>query len=106
MSDFDFGVLLCDETDYFVPSRRNEIYDTLYAILSAKINMLKNIDIVFLEQMPLELKQHTVLYGIPLYEAGIHVFARFRERVMDMYADFAPLRGLFHKAILGRIKND
>lgn len=99
-SDFDFGVLLAHSVSR---ERRTQIYDTLYDLLSSKIKELTNIDIVFLYDAPMELQSHVARYGIPLYERNIHSFARFRERVMNEYADFAPLREVFHKAILSRI---
>ena len=57
-SDFDFGVIAMDS---------KEIYDQLYNFLSAKINKLVNIDIVFLNKAPLELAAHTAKYGQLLY---------------------------------------
>ena len=103
MSDFDFGVLLADNKDFFSIQRRNYIYDTLYDMLSAKIEKLANIDIVFLEQAPMELQSHTANCGIVVYEAYPNVFARFKEKVITLYADFEPLRNIFHSAILARI---
>ena len=103
MSDFDFGVLLSGPV--FEPSskERKKIYDALYDLLSLKINQLVNIDIVFLHDAPMELQSHVIKYGLPLYEKSIHSFPRFRERVMDLYSDFAPLRRIFHEAIMSRI---
>lgn len=99
-SDYDFGVL---------PSRllsveeRKKVYDALYDLLSAKIQQLVNIDIVFLPEASMELQTSAATFGILFYERQPHAFARFRERVMDAYADFAPLRRIFHNAILARI---
>ena len=103
LSDFDFGILLSDRKMRFSPQKRKNIYDALYDLLSAKINRLVDIDIVFLEDASMELQSHAAKYGIPLYERNPNSFARFRERVMDCYADFAPLREMFTHAILSRI---
>jgi hypothetical protein len=72
-------------------------------MLSSKIQSLVNIDIVFLESAPGELRAHVMKYGKPIFEANVNVFADFRERVMTEYADFAPLREIFHRGILARI---
>jgi len=102
-SDYDLGVLLRYSKDAAAMERRREIYDSLYELFSSKIKKLVNIDIVFLESAPAELQMHAVKRGIALFERDPSVFARFKERVMLLYADFAPLRELFHKAILSRI---
>ena len=99
-SDFDFGVLL---TRNLSVQLRSEIYDTLYDLLSLKIQQLVNIDIVFLHDASMELQSQAAAYGLPLYQRDANSFARFREKVMEQYADFAPLRGVFHQAILARI---
>jgi len=99
-SDYDFGVL---PSPALAVSERKKIYDSLYDLLSGKIQQLVNIDIVFLPGASLELQASAATFGIPLYEGTRHAFARFRERVMDAEADFAPLRRVFHNAILARI---
>ena len=99
-SDFDFGVLL---TRNPTPQQRHELYDALYDLLSSKIRQFVDIDIVFLRDAPMELQSHAAAHGILLYERNANVFARFRGQVMERYADFAPLREVFHQAILSRI---
>lgn len=102
-SDYDFGVLLRDPKDYRHAERRREIYNSLYNVLSDKIKKLVNIDIVFLENAPAELQTHVAKRGIAIFESSPDAFVRFKERTMLFYADFAPLREIFHKAILRRI---
>lgn len=97
-SDYDIGVLLSGSIQ-----KKAEMYDALYDILSSKIQSLVNIDIVFLENAPGELRAHVMKYGKPIFQASPNVFADFRERVMSEYADFAPLREIFHQGILARI---
>lgn len=99
-SDFDFGVLLARTPS---TQRRSEIYDALYDLLSSKIRQLVDIDIVFLYDAPMELRSHAAAYGLLLYERNANSFTRFRERVMEQYADFVPIRDVFHQAILSRI---
>ncbi len=79
------------------------VYDSLYDLLSAKINRLVDIDIVFLHESPLELQSHVATYGQVLYQDFPTTFANFREKVMTDYADFAPLRQIFQQATLARI---
>lgn len=102
-SDYDIGVLLSDSKILQSSEKRMEIYDSLYDILSSKIQSLANIDIVFLENAPGELRAHVMKYGKPIFETNPAAFANFRERVMTEYADFAPLREIFHQGILARI---
>lgn len=105
MSDYDIGVLVKNPRDNVVPERRKIIYDTLYDFLSARINKLVNIDIVFLENAPAELQMHVSKHGRALFEATPAAFARFKERVALLYSDFAPFRELFHATILKRISS-
>lgn len=103
MSDYDFGVLLQNPKNYHNPKKRKEVYDILYNLLSSKIKKLVDIDIVFLPTAPMELQSHVSKYGIPIYEHNTRAFVRFREHVMKLYSDFAPIRNMFHSAILSRI---
>lgn len=98
-SDYDIGILrkLADRT------HDTAMYNDLYDVLSGKIRGLVNIDIVFLDEAPLELAMHVVRFGDLLFEARPGAFARFQEQVISSYADFAPYRNMFQEAILGRI---
>lgn len=93
-SDYDFLV---------IGKKENETYNKLYDLLSAKINKLIDIDIVFEDNAPLELKNHVVKYGKVLYEKNSSVFADFKEKTITEYSDFAPLRRIFQSATLARI---
>lgn len=102
-SDYDIGVLVSNHQVLKNRTARRNLYDALYDILSAHINALTNIDIVFLEETPAELKAHAAKYGKSVYAADETAFACFKEREMLAYADFAPLRKIFQDAILARI---
>ena len=102
-SDFDIGVIVNDRGILSDADKRIKTYDFLYELLSLRIKRLTNIDIVFLDTAPAELQAHVMKYGQPIFEAKKNVFANFRERVMEQYADFAPLREIFHANILSRI---
>ena len=98
-SEYDIGVLVRVHDEKV----QKALYDGLYDMLSPKIGRLVNIDIVFLDEAPLELAHHASKYGSSLFEANPGTFARFKEAVMDQYADFAPYRRMFQEHILRRI---
>ena len=102
MSDVDIGVILTPPALANTPERRH-IYDVLYDFFSEKLQKFVTIDIVFLHDAPMELQSHVATHSRALYERTPDIFVRFRERVFDAYADFAPLRHIFHTAILARI---
>lgn len=102
-SDYDIGILQNDPKVLHSPEKRSAAYDILYNLLSSKIQSLVNIDIVFLDVAPGELRAHVMKHGKLIFETNPNVFADFRERVMTEYADFAPLREIFHQGILARI---
>ena len=93
-SDYDFFVL---------GPKDQKTYDALYDLLSEKIRELKDIDIVFDADAPMELKNHVAKYGQVLYQRQPSVFPDFRQKVMLIYSDFAPHRAIFAAATLGRI---
>lgn len=103
MSDYDIGVLVADKSHLYDAQKRKETYDALYDILSRHIRKLVDIDIVFLETAPAELQAHVMKHGKVIFESKKAVFAYFKERVMTQYADFAPLREIFHKGIFAQI---
>lgn len=110
LSDIDVGVLVRDPRILQDRTRRNALYDTLYfdvlsPLAGREVKRLCNIDIVFLqdELVNLQLKYHVSNHGVPLYERHPRAFADFKEYAMERYADFAPLRRMFHEAILARI---
>lgn len=109
LSDVDLGILLENPRFLGNHEERNKLYDALYDIFSKEsakeLKRLCNIDIVFLQDptINLQLKYHVAAYGKPLFEKDRRIFADFKERVMESYADFAPLRRIFTRAILARI---
>lgn len=100
-SDFDLGILTSMP---YNPEGRSKIYDDLYEIFSRQIGELRDIDIVFLQAAPAELQMHAVKNGRLLYEQTPGTFANFKAKTILEYADFAPLREIFHGGIFSRIK--
>lgn len=90
--------------DFFVIGKKSrENYDLIYDILSNRINKIVDLDIVFEESAPAELKNHVVKYGKVLYQKDGSVFPNFKQRMMIEYSDFAPMRAIFHEATMARI---
>lgn len=102
-SDFDFGILLKNPKVLADFKKRKKIYDELYDIFSGKIKRLVNIDIVFLQDVYLQLQYHAISRGKIIYEADPKFSADYKEKVIEKYADFAPIRKEFQRAVLQRI---
>lgn len=100
-SDYDFGILL----KKLPPKgpRRRKIYNALHEILGDTINELRNMDIIFLQDAPIELRFHTVRYGKVVFETDPKSRGRFLENTIREYADFEPYRRVFEDAIMERI---
>ena len=103
LSDFDFGILLENPRILRDIEKRKKIYDELYDIFSKQIKKLCDIDIVFLQDVFLQLQYHVVSQGVIIYQKEPKILGDYKERVIEQYADFTPFRREFHKAILERI---
>ncbi len=100
-SDYDFGILL----KKLPPKgpRRRKIYNALHDILGDTIDELRNMDIIFLQDAPLELRFHAARYGKIVFETNPRFRGRFLENTAREYADFEPYRRVFEDAIMERI---
>lgn len=96
-SDYDLAVLALPDSD------RESVYDSVYEVASSKIKQLVDVDIVLMRDAPLELQSHVAKYGQVLFEVRPQTFLNFRQKVMEAYSDFAPLRSEFQQATLDRI---
>ena len=106
LSDFDFGILLEDPNILNEAERKIKLYNELYDIFISKIKKFVTIDIVFLDQATLQLQYQAIKHGevlYPPYPANLKITADFKQRVLERYLDFAPLRREFDKFILERI---
>lgn len=101
-SDYDFGVLM-----RHAGSRRGDaMYDQLYDILSPHCpRTLENdvLDIVFLNEAPLELRMHIVRYGQILFDDAPLERLRFETRTTLEYADYRPILDEFDRTILASV---
>jgi predicted nucleotidyltransferase len=92
--------------DIFVIGKKTrENYDLVYDVLSNKINKITDLDIVFEESAPGELKNHVVKYGQVLFQKDDLVFPNFKQRAIIEYSDFAPVRAIYSNATLARINS-
>ncbi len=101
-SDYDFGVLM----QHGGSRRGDALYDALYDLLGPLCpRTLENdvIDIVFLNDAPLELRMHVVRYGIILCESDSLQRGRFEQETMLAYADFKPILDMMDSAILAKL---
>ena len=102
-SDFDFGVLLKNPGVLRDYKKYSRVYGELYDILHPHIGQETDMDIVFLQKASAELLSNAARHGIVLYQDNLKTFADFKARVMEQYADFEPVRNMFHSAILSRV---
>ncbi len=102
-SDFDFAVLLDQETE----GRGGGLYDKLYAILSplCKRTTIESdvLDIVFLNTVSLEMRMHVVRYGKVLSDGNLLARLRFEERTTREYCDFSPILFTIDRTILATL---
>lgn len=102
LSDYDFGVLM-DQNGH---RRGGRIYDAMYDMLSPLCpRTLENdiIDIVFLNDAPLELRFHVIRYGHVLFDTNQRERLRFEASTMMLYCDYRPLLDQFDQAILAAV---
>jgi len=102
-SDIDVGVVFSDPAA--LAGDTSETYNRLYNVFSDVFDMenFRNMDIVFLERAPLELRFDAITHGIPLFEASSDVRLDFEERTAALYRDFQPLLREFNRAVMERI---
>ncbi len=96
LSDVDVGVVFAGE-----PPSRSAAYQPLYE-LATELFPDQTIDLVFLQQAPLELQGDVVRHGTVLYERTPGDDATFAEQTMIACADFAPLLREMDRTILDR----
>lgn len=100
-SDIDIGILLTQEAMVDTGKDMGEIYNQVYDVLT-DIFPSRNIDIVFLQKAPLELRFDVITHGRILYESSRDASLKFEEDTMILYADFKPLLTEINEIILNR----
>jgi len=100
-SDYDFGVLL--EDPRVIGNGSQALYQKIYDLLEELPLQRANLDIVFLDRAPLQLRYHVIRYGEVLLDSDPSRRGRFEERTLEEHADFEPYQRLFDEATLARI---
>lgn len=103
-SDIDVGVLFSPDS-LPLPENKTELYNALYDVFTDVFDMsgFRDIDIVFLDQAPLELQFDVITHGRVLFETDSDIRLDFEERVAALYRDFRPLLNEFNRGVLQRI---
>ncbi|MBI2981216.1 MAG: nucleotidyltransferase domain-containing protein [Deltaproteobacteria bacterium] len=101
LSDYDFGLLLKDPL--LIKNGSQKLYQEIYEILEGEVSKRVNLDIVFLDGAPLQLRYHVIRYGKVLLNADPSRRGDFEERTLEEHADFEPYRRLFEESTLARI---
>ncbi|MCX7796353.1 MAG: nucleotidyltransferase domain-containing protein [bacterium] len=98
LSDIDLGVVLLKpyNGDYL------SLFNFLYVIFS-EVYPREEIDIVFLDKAPLNLRFEVVTTGKILYRVSKEFEYNYKERVMKEYIDMKPLLEEQNKTLLERI---
>ena len=100
LSDIDVGVIFTDESK--MKEDIGRIYNGLYDIFT-DVFPGRNIDIVFLQNAPLELRFDAVSHGKILYESTREERLDFEEKTTLFYADFKPILKEINQVILNRV---
>ncbi|MCL4479078.1 MAG: nucleotidyltransferase domain-containing protein [Deltaproteobacteria bacterium] len=100
-SDIDIGILLTQEAMVDTGKNMGEIYNQVYDVLTDMFPS-RNIDIVFLQKAPLELRFDVITHGRILYESSRDASLKFEEDTMILYADFKPLLKEINDTIINR----
>ena len=88
LSDYDFGVVLSkkdNEINEFNYDKRFKLQSRLSKELSSKV------DLVILNEAPIELQYNAISFGIRLYEKTIQNRVEYEARVLGLYGDYLPV---------------
>ncbi|MBI2346806.1 MAG: nucleotidyltransferase domain-containing protein [Deltaproteobacteria bacterium] len=98
LSDIDVGVVVTDPRRLSVGT--NELYLSLFGLLSQAVDNSDRLDIVFLQRAPLELRFDVVAHGQPVFEVSSDFRLDFEERTTLAYCDYRPILREFDRALL------
>jgi predicted nucleotidyltransferase len=97
-SDVDFGVVMRNPS--LLSQGTNEIYLVLFNLLGNYVENSNDLDIIFLQKAPLELRFDVIRHGKPIWEVSSDFRLDFEEAIMRAYCDFKPVLNEFDQAIL------
>ena len=105
LSDVDIGIVFFDRTilDNFRIRRKTytELYDVFADIFPSILE--RELDIVFLQQTPLDFQYNVILKGQVLYQRNPKFRVDYEEQVLDQYLDFKPVIDYFDQVFLERL---
>jgi predicted nucleotidyltransferase len=92
ISDFDIAVLFAEVP---IPSMKYKLVHQLATIL-----MTDRVDLVVLNQAPVELRYAVITTGIVIYEVNLTVRVEFEASTLSRYGDYLPVLRRQRKEIL------
>lgn len=103
LSDIDIAVLFDNSCKIY--ENMSSIYNKLYDIFSEIFDLsnFKNIDIVFLQRAPLELRFDVIKHGQILLDILPEQRINFEHNTAMLYMDYKPILENFNKAVLANI---
>lgn len=102
-SDYDVGILINSAGRRKRKENYHKYYTAIYDLLAERFGDLQGLDVVFLDQAPLELRRHVLFHGKILMENKQGQVMHFNDQTMLLYADFEPYREMMHQAVLAHI---
>ncbi len=100
ISDIDIGVVFSRPERY--KSDTMKAYLPLYDIFTDVFPKIKQVDIVFLQEVPLKLQYEAAIKGKVIYESSREKRFSYQEEVIKKYADLRYFYNIRYKAILER----
>ena len=97
-SDVDFGVVMRNHS--LLSEDTNEVFLVLFNLLGDYVENSNDLDIIFLQKAPLELRFDVIRHGKPLFEISSDYRLDFEEMTQRAYCDFKPVLNEFDRAIL------
>lgn len=101
MSDIDIGVVFSQAPERI--KDRLTTYKKLYKLFSKILPIDKEIDVVFLQFVPLSVQISAIQTGQILYQRSKTRRYIYEEHILKQYLDFQPHLQRFNRAILSRI---
>lgn len=101
ISDIDVGVVFSHPEKY--KGNTMPTYFDLYDIFTNIFPKIKQVDIVFLQLVPLKLQYEAAIKGKALYESSPAKRFSYQEEVIKKYADLRYFYNIRYKAILERV---
>jgi hypothetical protein len=105
LSDVDIGIVFFDRKFLDDFRMRKKTYTELYDIFAdtSSPTLEGELDIVFLQQTPLDFQHDVIVKGKVLYQRNPKFRVDYEEQVLDAYLDFKPVIDYFDQMFLERL---